>query len=291
MFGKCVTFCGVPRSYHIADEALLTPVHALLHPVLAGTRPPCVLKEHNLHLLACKPHLLSVSPAGRRCHLVLTRLGGVAVSLLCENRRDSPLRVITIPLRFDASVYERTPVFACTMNDATRTLLLDDLLSMDGYLLSRSDLHTRASALHDVVHNLYRPDVHLLPLKLETRRHFSFAQFTDALRFAEHLPYVASAMSVRPMWLQHRELLAPMKRAANRTGGSRPPPRSPSAPTDAKVVKGDSPDMYHVQHATHPGFLTVKTLRESQELARLFGSAACVTMRVVYSDSAWARVT
>jgi hypothetical protein len=48
----------------------------------------------------------------------------------------------------------------------------------------------------------------------------------------------------------------------------------------ARVVRGDAPDLYHVQHATDPGMLSVKTMADSRALTALFRDAPCVTMRV-----------
>jgi hypothetical protein len=63
----------------------------------------------------------------------------------------------------DEEVYCSEPVLTCVFNRKTQTLIVDDLISMNGAVLHHQNAYDRILAVHDMIHNLYRPDMHLLP--------------------------------------------------------------------------------------------------------------------------------
>lgn len=262
MIGKCVWFCGVQRAYHVTDSELVA--HLQSHAdALNHVKYPCRLKDENMRRVNAEPHLLSVVPVGRPCLLIMCKLAGVYVSVLYDPKGRHTF--LSLPLRFDPQVFACEPVFTCTFNHGRRCLVVDDLLAMNGQPLAQEPLDRRALAVHDMFHNLYRPDPFLLPLRVEVRRYFGYSQLADAVTLARSLPYATHAISIKPMPLHGRELHAVM-----RARTSRP---LPEAPRDGEftITKGEGPDMYYAAVPNGAAQLvSVKTMAESALMAQLF---------------------
>jgi hypothetical protein len=263
MIGKCVWFCGVQRAYHITDSELVAEVHNHVA-VLNHVKYPCRLLEDNMRRVNSEPHLLSVVPRGRPCLLIMCKLAGIHTTVLYDPKGRHTF--LALPLRFDAQVFASEPVFSCTFNHTHRVVVIDDLLAMRREPLWHEPLDRRALAVHDMIHNLYRPDSFLLPLKVEIRRYFGYSQLEDVVALSRSLPYPSHAISIKPMPLDGRELLAFLNARPVRAA---PAPR----PCDGQytVTKGEGPDIYYaiVPHSA-PQLLSIRTLQQSAFMARAF---------------------
>jgi hypothetical protein len=262
MIGKCVWFCGVERAYHITDSELVAQVQAHAD-ALNHVKYPCRLKEENMRRVNGEPHLLSIVPSGRACLLIMCKLAGVYTTVLYDPKGRHTF--LALPLRFDLQVFASEPVFSCTFNHTHRSLVIDDLLAMNREPLVHEPLDRRALAVYDMIHNLYRPDPYLLPLKIEVRRYFGYSQLADVLALGQGGPYPAHAVSIKPMPLHGRELHAVMHTRAPRTTVA--PPRD----GEFVVTKGEGPDMYYAAiPGAAPALLSVRTLKESVAMAHRF---------------------
>jgi hypothetical protein len=70
--------------------------------------------------------------------------------------------MMAIPLRMDEEVYCSEPVLTCVFNRENA-----DVDRGRSHIHERGGAppskHDRILAVHDMIHNLYRPDMHLLP--------------------------------------------------------------------------------------------------------------------------------
>jgi hypothetical protein len=209
----------------------------------------------------------------------MCKLAGVHVTVLYDPKGRHTF--LALPLRFDKQVFECEPVFSCTFNHSHRCLVIDDLLAMRRAPLVQEPLDRRALAVHDMIHNLYRPDTFLLPVRVEVRKYFGYSQLVEVMDLARGLPYPSHAISVKPMPLHGRDLHALL-----RTRTARAPIASSQHIEDFLVTKGEGPDMYYVSvpHAS-PQLLSVKTMQQSLMLAQKFdGVGSRLKMALRWED-------
>jgi hypothetical protein len=285
MLGQSVWFCGVKRAIPVTDTQHVARVREVLQNVPEVTRHPYALKEQDMFKVNAYPHLLSVIPEGARCYLVMLTIAGTYVSVLCDRGANPKHAMLAIPLRMDEEVYLAQPVFTCTFSARHRTLVVDDLVSMNGVVLVDQHVGNRVLAVHDMMHNLYRPDFHLLPLRIEVRRYFGYSQLAECVDLAKALPYPSVGVSIKPAELSRREIVARFARDRGSSGRA-VAARSPTTGRHV-VTKGDAPDLYFVSDAGGRVVpLAVKTMRHSTQLRALFGASRddSVKMQLVARD-------
>lgn len=268
-------FCGVKRAMALTDSEYVSKIHALLADVPSYTKFACPLKEHDMTKVNRFPHLLSAVPEGTRCYLIMMKLAGTYVTILYDRGRKATNPILVLPMRLHEEVYRSEPVFTCVFNRLTRTLIVDDMVSMNGTALANQYANDRIMAVHDMLHNMYRPDVHLLPLKIEVRRYYAYSQLDECLDLCKRLQYPSVGVGIKPLELTRREMIAPFRREHSH----RAPVQRLQAGTYA-VAKGEAPDMYTVSTGTGAHPLVVKTLKDSVRLAKRFSGQSTHTLQL-----------
>ena len=197
------------------------------------------------------------------------------MSILYDRSRNARYPILILPLRMDEQVYISEPVFTCIFNRKSCTLIVDDLVAMNGVVLNNQPAYDRILAVHDMIHNLYRPDHHLLPMKIEVRRYFAYSQLGECLDMYKKLEYPSKGISVKPTEMMRREMIAVFPASC----GSRSTNHKMTSGTFT-VIKGDAPDLYYVNNGQETQPLVVKTLKDSQELIKRFKSSSNNSIRM-----------
>ena len=266
MLGTTTWFCGVKRAISITDSEYVEKVRGILNNVSEYSKFACPLREQDMRKVNNYPHYLSLIPEGSRCYLIMMQLAGTYVTILYDRSKKAKHPMMVIPMRMTEEVYCSEPVFTCVFNQKTRTLIVDDLIAMNGTVIYQQNSYDRILAVHDMIHNLYRPDTHLLPMKVEVRKYFAYSQLGECLDLAKLLDYPSVGVSIKPSEMTRREMMAGFPRSGTSTKRAKETFRSGSF----MVTKGDAPDLYYVALGSTSAPLVVKTLKDSLALSKMF---------------------
>jgi hypothetical protein len=241
----------------ITDSEYVLKVEAFWIMYRSTANSPAPPREQDMRKINNYPHYLY---RGTRCYLIMMQLAGTLWPSFTTGARR--------PNTHDSHTHEDErsvppePVFTCVYNQKTQTLIVDDLIAMNGTVIHQQNL--RPDPRSTIWYTSVSSGCMHLPLKVEVRKYFAYSQLGECLDLVKCSTTRRSACPNRPNDQTRDDCIIP------------PPGVSCQAcqgyfrSGNFMVTKGDAPDLYHValEHTSAP--LVVKTLKDSLALAKMF---------------------
>ena len=226
--------------------------------------------------------LLALNAIGRQCFLVFSHSSGRPATYLVHVPSSE---VHLLPLRFDKAMFETDLVVKCTVSNANKLLVLDDIPG-------EKDVNARVHTLHSIVHDAHTPDAFLFPLRVVARRFYVPGQVAELReQIATGTIRYHSISILDSNGVERRALVGCKNRAdKNITSEARDQSTGYGSQRSVEVMRLPGPDLYRMRALDAPDswdFLGVQTMHESSYLAHTIPSQGSCKAQVWYDGSRW----